>query len=42
VTAAYTMAPEAGRRFPQVDQARTTRVVTVVTSDGAVYEGKRA
>jgi predicted DCC family thiol-disulfide oxidoreductase YuxK len=33
---------EARRRFPQLDHARTTRVLTLVTSDGAVYEGERA
>jgi predicted DCC family thiol-disulfide oxidoreductase YuxK len=33
---------EAHRRFPALDHARTTRVLTVVTSDGAVYEGERA
>jgi predicted DCC family thiol-disulfide oxidoreductase YuxK len=34
--------PEARRRFPDLDHARTTRVLTLVTSDGAVYEGERA
>jgi hypothetical protein len=34
--------PEARRRFPHLDHARTTRVLTLVTSDGAVYEGERA
>jgi predicted DCC family thiol-disulfide oxidoreductase YuxK len=29
-------------RFPALDHARTTRVLTVVTSEGAVYEGERA
>jgi predicted DCC family thiol-disulfide oxidoreductase YuxK len=33
---------EARRRFPQLDHSRTTRVLTLVTSDGAVYEGERA
>lgn len=33
---------EARRRFPHLDHARTTRVLTLVTSDGAVYEGERA
>jgi predicted DCC family thiol-disulfide oxidoreductase YuxK len=33
---------EAHRRFPDLDHGRTTRVLTVVTSDGAVYEGERA
>jgi predicted DCC family thiol-disulfide oxidoreductase YuxK len=33
---------EARRWFPSLDHARTTRVLTVVTSDGAVYEGERA
>lgn len=34
--------PQARRRFPDLDHPRTTRVLTVVTSDGAVYEGERA
>ena len=34
--------PEARRRFPGLDHVRTTRVLTVVTSDGAFYEGERA
>jgi predicted DCC family thiol-disulfide oxidoreductase YuxK len=34
--------PEARRRYPQLDHARTTRVLTVVAGDGAVYEGERA
>jgi predicted DCC family thiol-disulfide oxidoreductase YuxK len=34
--------PEARRRFPDLDHARTTRVLTLVASDGAVYEGERA
>ena len=29
-------------RFPELDHARTTRVLTVITADGAVYEGERA
>jgi predicted DCC family thiol-disulfide oxidoreductase YuxK len=29
-------------RFPDLDHRRTTRVLTVVTSEGAVYEGERA
>jgi predicted DCC family thiol-disulfide oxidoreductase YuxK len=29
-------------RFPELDHARTTTVLTVVASDGAVYEGERA
>jgi predicted DCC family thiol-disulfide oxidoreductase YuxK len=33
---------EARRRFPHLDHARTIRVLTLVTSDGAVYEGERA
>lgn len=33
---------EARRRFPELDHARTRRVLTVVTSDGAVYEEERA
>ena len=33
---------EARRRFPDLDHRRSTRVLTVVTSDGAVYEGERA
>lgn len=34
--------PEARRRFPHLDHPRTTQVLTVVASDGAVYEGERA
>jgi predicted DCC family thiol-disulfide oxidoreductase YuxK len=34
--------PESRRRFPQLDHRRTTRILTVVSSDGAVYEGERA
>jgi predicted DCC family thiol-disulfide oxidoreductase YuxK len=34
--------PAARARFPSLDHERTTRVLTVVTSDGAVYEGERA
>jgi predicted DCC family thiol-disulfide oxidoreductase YuxK len=34
--------PEARARFPALDHARTTRTLTVVASDGAVYEGERA
>lgn len=34
--------PEAHRRFPDLDHGRTTRILTVVASDGAVYEGERA
>ena len=34
--------PEARRRFPELDHRRTTRILTVVSSDGAVYEGERA
>jgi predicted DCC family thiol-disulfide oxidoreductase YuxK len=34
--------PEARTRFPLLDHRRTTRVLTVVASDGAVYEGERA
>ena len=34
--------PEARTRFPQLDHERTTRTLTVVASDGAVYEGERA
>lgn len=33
---------EARRRFPDLDHRRSKRVLTVVTSDGAVYEGERA
>jgi predicted DCC family thiol-disulfide oxidoreductase YuxK len=33
---------EAHARFPSLDHDRSTRVLTVVTSDGAVYEGERA
>lgn len=34
--------PEARARFPQLDHERTTRTLTVVASDGAVYESERA
>ena len=34
--------PTAHDRFPGLNHARTTRVLTVVTSEGAVYEGERA
>jgi predicted DCC family thiol-disulfide oxidoreductase YuxK len=34
--------PEARRRFPALDHERTTTVLTVVSQDGAVYEGERA
>jgi predicted DCC family thiol-disulfide oxidoreductase YuxK len=34
--------PEARGRFPDLDHDRTTRILTLVTSDGAVYEGERA
>ena len=34
--------PEAHRRFPALDHARTAQVLTVVASDGAVYEEERA
>jgi predicted DCC family thiol-disulfide oxidoreductase YuxK len=33
---------ESHDRFPLLDHARTTRVLTVVSSEGAVYEGERA
>jgi len=33
---------DARERFPHLDHARTTRVLTVVDSDGRVYEGERA
>jgi predicted DCC family thiol-disulfide oxidoreductase YuxK len=33
---------EAVRRFPALDHPRSTRVLTVVASDGAVYEEERA
>ncbi len=33
---------DARRRFPSLDHDRTTRVLTVVASDGAVYEEERA
>lgn len=33
---------EARRRFPSLDHQRSTRVLTVVASDGAVYEEERA
>lgn len=32
----------AHERFPALDHERTTRVLTVITTDGAVYEGERA
>jgi predicted DCC family thiol-disulfide oxidoreductase YuxK len=31
----------AHQRYPQLDHERTTRVLTVITSEGAVYEGER-
>jgi predicted DCC family thiol-disulfide oxidoreductase YuxK len=34
--------PEARHRFPQLNHERTTTVLTVVSSGGAVYEGERA
>jgi hypothetical protein len=34
--------PAAHQRFPALDHPRTTRVLTVVAADGAVYEGERA
>lgn len=34
--------PEAIRRFPGLDHARSIIVLTVVAADGAVYEGERA
>jgi predicted DCC family thiol-disulfide oxidoreductase YuxK len=34
--------PEAVRRFPNLDHARTTSVLTVVAANGAVYEAERA
>jgi predicted DCC family thiol-disulfide oxidoreductase YuxK len=34
--------PAAQARFPALDHQRTTRTLTVVASDGAVYEGERA
>jgi predicted DCC family thiol-disulfide oxidoreductase YuxK len=34
--------PEARARFPDLDHRRTTHTLTVVASDGAVYEGERA
>lgn len=42
VTFVAAASPEARRRFPDLDHARTTRVLTLVSSDGAVYEGERA
>ena len=33
---------EAHARFPGLDHQRTTRVLTVVSCEGAVYEGERA
>ena len=32
----------AHRRFPDLDHARSTRVLTAITSDGRVYEAERA
>ena len=34
--------PLAHQRFPDLDHRRTTRVLTVVSRDGAVYEEERA
>ncbi|MBV9951399.1 MAG: DUF393 domain-containing protein [Acidimicrobiia bacterium] len=34
--------PAAHARYPYLDHERTTRVLTVVSSNGAVYEGERA
>jgi len=34
--------PAARARYPSLDHERTTRVLTVVATDGAVYEGERA
>jgi predicted DCC family thiol-disulfide oxidoreductase YuxK len=34
--------PTAHARYPYLDHERTTRVLTVVCSNGAVYEGERA
>lgn len=34
--------PEARRRFPDLDHPRTTESLTVVASNGAVFEGERA
>jgi len=34
--------PTARERFPELDHPRTTQTLTVVASDGAVYEGERA
>jgi predicted DCC family thiol-disulfide oxidoreductase YuxK len=33
---------EARRRYPQLDHQRTLTLLTVVATDGAVYEGERA
>lgn len=42
VTFVAAASSEARRRFPHLDHPRTTRILTLVTSDGAVYEGERA
>lgn len=34
--------PEAHARFPELDHPRSTRILTVVSSDGRVYEAERA
>jgi predicted DCC family thiol-disulfide oxidoreductase YuxK len=34
--------PEARRRYPRLDHERTKTVLTVITQDGAVFEGERA
>jgi predicted DCC family thiol-disulfide oxidoreductase YuxK len=34
--------PEAHARYPELDHARATKILTVVTSDGRVYEAERA
>ena len=34
--------PDAHSRFPDLDHERSTGVLTVVTSDGVIYEGERA
>jgi predicted DCC family thiol-disulfide oxidoreductase YuxK len=34
--------PEARRRYPLLDHERTKTVLTVITQDGAVFEGDRA
>jgi predicted DCC family thiol-disulfide oxidoreductase YuxK len=42
ITFVAAASPEAQARFPRLDHERTTRTLTVVASDGAVYESERA